>query len=625
MLSGCVVARRSGRKTKSGKRKSGGVTQPGVGRDTGSPRGDAQARTSQEARASKEARRRKTRPSGAKRGGRALESKAPADGAPGAARKQSIPPGRKESIPPDRKESIPPGGRKESIPPGGRKESIPPGGRKDSLPPREALLPEPPSGDGRPLRRAKGDKTARRRSDRPPPPSDSRPSLHEGRPTMLSRLSIAMHQRTTLFELSDIAGQLRTRTQSRLPPRIGRRTAMALVVGTTLVLLAVMVLAGGTVRWVFGALGGIGVSLLFVAGAARLLPRVATRLGPRELPGAAWLWLSGGTFVISAVALFLTWGLSEATASLAVFNIPQVEIPEEKPEPEPEPVKRADADMKRDGHVGVGGGLLYVPKTFSSVDGRYDLVLHFHGATDLVRESIEEAKINSLLHITNWGEGSGSYDEPYGVVGQFEELLRKIQERVVSLGLHDAKLGRVALASWSAGYSALFHILSRRERLPSIDAVLLMDSLHGSFDPKNEAEVYPESIAPFVDFAERAIRGEKLFVLTHSTVGTYGYASTTQTANGLLAALKIEREKVEPETGSPVEVTFQTAVRAFPKAERNWLKVETRADKGLFHVLGCKGNGKGDHIAHLAQMSVTVLPELAKRWAPKEEAKAKNE
>jgi hypothetical protein len=36
--------------------------------------------------------------------------------------------------------------------------------------------------------------------------------------------------------------------------------------------------------------------------------------------------------------------------------------------------------------------------------------------------------------------------------------------------------------------------------------------------------------------------------------------------------------------------------------------------QGNLHVLACQGNGKGDHIAHLAQMSVSVLPPLIARW-----------
>ncbi len=45
------------------------------------------------------------------------------------------------------------------------------------------------------------------------------------------------------------------------------------------------------------------------------------------------------------------------------------------------------------------------------------------------------------------------------------------------------------------------------------------------------------------------------------------------------------------------------------------MQVGSEVHRGAFHVLGCSGEGKGDHIAHLAQMSVTVLPHLATRWA----------
>jgi hypothetical protein len=56
------------------------------------------------------------------------------------------------------------------------------------------------------------------------------------------------------------------------------------------------------------------------------------------------------------------------------------------------------------------------------------------------------------------------------------------------------------------------------------------------------------------------------------------------------------------------------AKRVFPSGERNWLSVVSRAEESTFHLYGCTGTQKGDHIAHLAQMSVTVIPPLKQRW-----------
>ncbi len=117
-----------------------------------------------------------------------------------------------------------------------------------------------------------------------------------------------------------------------------------------------------------------------------------------------------------------------------------------------------------------------------------------------------------------------------------------------------------------------------------------------------------------MNFARRAVAGEKLMVITHSTIETEDYASTTQTANALLAALGIERHAVTNPASSPPPVKLRAAVFAFPTGERRWLSVTSEVRQGGLTVLGCTGNGKGDHIAHLAQMSETVLPPLVARW-----------
>lgn len=102
-------------------------------------------------------------------------------------------------------------------------------------------------------------------------------------------------------------------------------------------------------------------------------------------------------------------------------------------------------------------------------------------------------------------------------------------------------------------------------------------------------------------------------MITHSAINTADYCSSTESADALLATLGLQRTNVDPAT-SPLPPAFKTAVDAFPESERRWLTMQTVAHEGNFYLYGCTGIGMGDHIAHLAQMSVTVLPELEKRW-----------
>ena len=156
--------------------------------------------------------------------------------------------------------------------------------------------------------------------------------------------------------------------------------------------------------------------------------------------------------------------------------------------------------------------------------------------------------------------------------------------------------------------------MSSRSQFDRVDAVLLLDSPHAKFAPFSETEVYPPSIENFANFARRATAGQKLMVITHSAIETEGYPSTTLTTDALLAQLSLKRTEVTARSASFPPVDIPVAKRAFPDGERNWLDVVSQAHQRDFYVYGCTGKLKGDHIAHLAQMSVTVLPLLRDRW-----------
>jgi hypothetical protein len=145
-----------------------------------------------------------------------------------------------------------------------------------------------------------------------------------------------------------------------------------------------------------------------------------------------------------------------------------------------------------------------------------------------------------------------------------------------------------------------------------VDALLLSDSLHaGYLDNKT---VDPRKLEPFVRFARTAMEGRKLLVLTHSAIETDGYASTTKTSNALLDAVGGKRIEVDPAEASPPKVNMEVALKAMPASTRRWLESRSECHVGDFHVLGFTGQTPEDHMAHLVQMSVTLLPYLGKRW-----------
>jgi hypothetical protein len=327
------------------------------------------------------------------------------------------------------------------------------------------------------------------------------------------------------------------------------------------------------------------------------------------LPPRTRLIAAGGVLfsimliLLGIVALASGGGRVEGIA--AHLHAPKIERPELPPE------QRADYKLKRDGHVPASGGVLHVPQSFRSDDGAFDLYMHFHGNTQLVEESVAAAGVNALVWVVNLGDGSGRYEDKYSVAGMLDQTIDKIQETAKNRGLRGAKVRRVALGSWSAGYGALSKLLDVEKNVDRIDAVLVLDGIHVAYaDPKAKT-VDLLRLGPFVRFAKLAADDKRLFTITHSDIQGASYASTSETADALLHEVGAERTQAQ---ATPPKVTLPTALAALPKPQEVWLEQTSEAKKGGLHVRGYSGQTPEQHMAHLVQMSVTVLPELAERW-----------
>ena len=90
------------------------------------------------------------------------------------------------------------------------------------------------------------------------------------------------------------------------------------------------------------------------------------------------------------------------------------------------------------------------------------------------------------------------------------------------------------LSSWSAGYGAVTQILARHT--PRIDATILLDSLYASYSGGGRTIEHGQ-LGTFVDAARAARAGGPVLYLTHTAIGTPGYASTSEVATFLLHEL----------------------------------------------------------------------------------------
>jgi hypothetical protein len=258
---------------------------------------------------------------------------------------------------------------------------------------------------------------------------------------------------------------------------------------------------------------------------------------------------------------------------------------------------RAAADGAYRAHVGRMD--LFLPPDFAPVDGRYDVVLHFHGMARAQESNTVAAKLNAAVVSMNLGTASDKYRLAVQSPRAFEMLLAKTHRLVVASGrARGARIGRVALSAWSAGFESVSAILKQDGARARIDAVLLADGLHAALADKKRRVVEERSLGKYARLVEEATRGEKLFVLTHSSIPTIGYATVAETVDVMLRLAGVE--KGPPPAESPRKMQAVYAVH-----------------RGDLHVTGFEGRGVSDHIDHIRAMGETMYPLLAARWSRK--------
>jgi hypothetical protein len=240
---------------------------------------------------------------------------------------------------------------------------------------------------------------------------------------------------------------------------------------------------------------------------------------------------------------------------------------------------------------------LYVPTFFQPVDGQYDLIIHFHGMSSVQESNIEKARLNAVIVSSTLGFGSGPYEDAYKDPGAFSRLIATSQWAMGRSGrANGARLGRIALSSWSAGYGAVAAILRQPANVNRLDALLMAEGPHSNYLDKKHEHVDDAPLAKYLRIAKAAQAGDKLFVMTHSGIHTDDYPSTTETIGELLELASMNR--VPTGTVGP-----------------RGMQQIYESDSGDFHVKGYEGDGVKDHVDHIRAMDVTMYPYLKRRWA----------
>jgi hypothetical protein len=242
------------------------------------------------------------------------------------------------------------------------------------------------------------------------------------------------------------------------------------------------------------------------------------------------------------------------------------------------------------------GKMLIPDKGGHTPDMGYDVLLHFNGAESVRRLLVQVSK-GLVLVLVDKANG-GAYARAVASK-DIVPVLKKSIERALRKHSGDdrAHIRHFAVSAWSAGTIAIDRILARNPE--GVDAYVIMDGLHGAWRQRAPREQKSASldarfVAPEIELAKRAQRGETLFVLTHSRINPGLYPSTYATAGLILDELGLKSVPVDP--GSD------------PYGQTSTVDVN-----GL-HVWGYRGNDVKAHCTQLSRIARIVTEVIEPAW-----------
>jgi hypothetical protein len=217
------------------------------------------------------------------------------------------------------------------------------------------------------------------------------------------------------------------------------------------------------------------------------------------------------------------------------------------------------------------------------------LVIHFHGGAFIPEYAVSQLGGDHIVAVVSIAPGAGAYDRAFAEPAAYDTLLSSIR-RETSAALNGvATFVDVTLVGFSAGHGAVRAILRDSTHFAQVNAVLLLDGMHTSYIPENTVvakggKLDESNLEAFARFARAAIKGEKRFLVTHSEIFPGTFASTTETADYLVATLGLMRTPV---------------LRWGPRGTQQLSEVKA----GKFEIQGFAGNSAPDHIDQFQGMS----------------------
>lgn len=244
--------------------------------------------------------------------------------------------------------------------------------------------------------------------------------------------------------------------------------------------------------------------------------------------------------------------------------------------------------------VRLGPAVLSLPANWTALPEAVPVWIHLHGAPATVEKNFAEIGAPGVLVNVTLNGLSKVYADFFTDPEVFARLLRDTEAALrAESTAHAWRVGNVTMSAFSAGFGGVRQLLKQPDAFQKIGALVMADSIYCGYagDPA-EKRVDPELMEGFVRFAKAASDGRKRLVISHSSQVPPGYASTTETADYLIAQLG--------------------GARSFEAAE--WpggLKLKSNYSSGSVEILGFEGEEAEDHMRHLRQIG-----SLLERVAP---------
>jgi hypothetical protein len=220
-------------------------------------------------------------------------------------------------------------------------------------------------------------------------------------------------------------------------------------------------------------------------------------------------------------------------------------------------------------------GTLFLPARLK-LKQRTPLMVFFHGGSWL--PEVAAARRGLAVIAVQLGAGSSAYAKPFSDPKRFPALVAEAESKAA------VKFEPIVLAGWSAGCGAIREIMKSPESAPRVRGILAIDGIHtgyvGGKPGPLESQLETDNLQIWLQLGREAVAGKRQLIVTHSEIFPGTFASTTETADWLVAQLALKRRPVVK--WGPMKTQQLSEVRA-----------------GRFLLIGYAGNSAPDHVDQL--------------------------